>query len=263
VAGLKSASFAQKLWRFCRDVRVEETALIEPMHQAVRQEVADQLGVLLAIHDWSTLSFGGHPSKTDRATLTHAHDVGYDRATVLMVRGDEGAPIAPAVVALTTADGVKSTRDDGPPADLCQIDQVRGAMQYVHDCGFAATVVHGIDREADSVNHWRQWTADGHRALVRGDDRKVLCGEQETTLVAVAQRLRSARTGPSTTPGRRGSMAGWRGGSSPRSRSCGIKRASGTRGRSRSRSPARRGRCDWSSPRSATSRAGSWRGGCS
>ena len=122
---MKPASFSQKLWRFCTDPRVEESALIEPMHEAIRQELADRPGVLLAIHDWSTLSFGGHPSKTDRATLTHAHDVGYDLATVLMVRGDDGAPIAPALVSLTTADGVLSTRDDAPAADTCHIDQIR------------------------------------------------------------------------------------------------------------------------------------------
>ena len=190
VAGLKPASFAQKLWRFCIDPRVEESALIEPMHQAVRQEVTRRPGVLLAIHDWSTLGFGGHPSKADRVTLTHETDVGYDLASVLIVRGDDGSPIAPVLVSLTTADDVISTRDDVPAVDVCHIDQVRGAMQYVHDLDFAATVVHVIDREADSVNHWRQWTADGHLALVRGDDRKVLCAGQETTLVAIADRLR-------------------------------------------------------------------------
>jgi hypothetical protein len=189
VAGLKPASFAQKLWRSCTDPRVEELALIEPMHEAIRHEVADRPGVLLAIHDWSTLGFGGHPSKTDRATLTHAHDLGYDLASVLMVRGDDGAPIAPALVSLKTADGVLSTRDDAPAADTCHIDQVRGDMQYVHDLGFAATVVHVIDREADSVNHWRQWSADGHLALVRADDRKVLCQGQETSLRALAEGL--------------------------------------------------------------------------
>jgi hypothetical protein len=178
------------LWRFCTDVRVEETALIEPMHQAVRHEVADQPGVLLAIHDWSTLSFGTHPSKTDRATLTHAHDVGYDLSTVLIVRASDGAPIAPVLVALTTADGVKSTRDDAPAADLCHIDQVLGDMRYVHDLDFGTTVVHVIDREADSVNHWRQWSADGHLAVVRGDDRTVLRAGQETLLLAVAAGLR-------------------------------------------------------------------------
>jgi hypothetical protein len=189
VCGMKPASFAQKLWRFCCDPRVAESALIEPMQATIRQEVAESPGVLLAIHDWSTLSFGGHPSKTDRATLTHAHDVGYDLATVLIVRGDDGAPIAPALVSLTTADGVLSTRDDAPTAELCHIDQVRDAMQYVHDLELGAPVVHVIDREADSVNHWRQWSADGQRALVRADDRKVLCAGQETSLLEIARGL--------------------------------------------------------------------------
>ena len=164
--------------------------MIEPMHTAVRQELIRRPGILLSIHDWSTLSFGNHPSKTDRVTLTHATDVGYDLATVLVVRGDNGAPIAPVLVSLTTADGVLSTRDEEPAADVCHIDQVRGAMQYVGGLAFRTTVVHVIDREADSVNHWRQWTSDGHRAVVRGDDRKVLCDGQETTLVALANRLR-------------------------------------------------------------------------
>jgi hypothetical protein len=190
VAGIKPASFSQKLWRFCGDPRVDVSALIEPMHNLIRQEVAFHPGVLLAVHDWSTLSFGGHPSKTDRATLTHAYDVGYDLATVLMVRGGDGASIAPASVSLTTAQGVLSTRDDAPAADLCHIDQVREAMRFVHDLKFDAPIVHVIDREADSVSHWRQWSADGRLALVRGDDRYVLCAGQETSLVAVAEQLR-------------------------------------------------------------------------
>jgi hypothetical protein len=186
VAGLKAASFAQKLWRFCIHPLVVESALIEPMHAMIRQEVADHPGVLLAVHDWSTLSFAGHPSKTDRAKLTHADDLGYDLASVLMVRAKDGATIAPALVSLTTADGVLTTRDGDPAADISHIDQVRGAMQYVHDLGLGTTLVHVIDREADSVDHWRQWSADGHLALVRGDDRKVLCQGQETSLVAIA-----------------------------------------------------------------------------
>ena len=186
VAGLKPASFAQKLWRFCTDPRVQEAALIEPLHEAIRHDVAGRPGVLLAVHDWSTLSFGRHPSKTDRATLTHAHDLGYDLATVLIVRGD-GAPIAPALVSLTTGDGVLSTREDAPAADLCHIDQVLPDMRLVRELGLGATVVHVIDREADSVNHWRQWEADGHLALVRGDDRKVLRDGQETSLRLIAE----------------------------------------------------------------------------
>jgi Transposase DDE domain len=186
---MKPASFSQKLWRFSADPRLEVSALIEPMHELIRREMTARPGVLLSIHDWSTLSFGDHASKTDRIELTHAKDVGYDLATVLMVRGDDGAPIAPALVSLTTADGVLSTRDDAPAADLCHIDQVREAMRYVDDLKFNTPLVHVIDREADSVNHWRQWSADGYLAVVRADDRKVLCAGQETSLVAVADRL--------------------------------------------------------------------------
>ncbi len=160
------------------------------MHRAIRQELADRPGVLLAVHDWSTLSFGRHPSKADRATLTHAHDVGYDMASVLIVRGDDGAPIAPALVCLTTADGVLTTRDDAPAAKLSHIDQVREAMGHVRGLGLGATTVHVIDREADSVDHWRQWDGQGHLAPVRADDRKVLRGDRETSLVEIADGLR-------------------------------------------------------------------------
>lgn len=187
---MRPSSFAQKLYRFCDNPRVREAALIEPLHEGIRREVAGLRGVLLAVHDWSTLSFGGHPSKADRATLTHSHDLGYDLATVLMVRGEDGAPVAPASVSLTTAEAVHSTRAEAPAADTCHIDQVLPAMRYVRGLGLGATLVHVIDREADSVNHWRQWAADGHQALVRGDDRKVLHQGRETSLVALADGLR-------------------------------------------------------------------------
>lgn len=52
-------------------------------------------------------------------------------------------------------------------------------------------MVHVIDREADSVNHWRQWSGDGHLALVRADDRIVLYRGEETKLAAIADRLRN------------------------------------------------------------------------
>lgn len=165
--------------------------MIEPMHQAVRQEVVDHPGgSLLAVHDWSTLSFGGHDSKKDRATLTHAKDVGYDLATVLMVRGSDGAPIAPVAVSLRAADVVHSTHDKAPSIDTCHVDQVLPNMQYTRDLNLGVTVVHVIDRELDSVGHWRQWSADGHLAVVRADSRIVLHHGKQTTLKTVADDLR-------------------------------------------------------------------------
>ena len=163
--------------------------MIEPMHQVIRSEAASG-GALLDIHDWSTLSFGNHSSKTDRATLSHEQDLGYDLATVLILRGSDGAAIAPADVAMKTADAVLTTRDDGTAADLAHIDQILPAMRLVRDLGLGLPVVHVIDREADSVSHWRQWSADGHLALVRADDRKVLLAGRETSLVAAADAMR-------------------------------------------------------------------------
>lgn len=191
VAALKPATFAQKLWRFLIDGRVLMTTLIEPMHHAVRHEVAARPCVLLAVHDWSALGFATHPSKTDRLASTHSHPQCYDLATVLMVRGDDGGTIAPALLSLTTADEVHSTRPDAPTG-LAHVDQVLPAMQYVTGLELGPTVVHVIDREADSVRHWRQWAEAGMLALVRTDDRLVLHNGQEVLLSRVVDQLRTA-----------------------------------------------------------------------
>ena len=57
---MRAESYSQKLCRFCKNPRVEDSALIEPMHQAIRHEVSKGLSVFLAVHDWSTLSYGNH-----------------------------------------------------------------------------------------------------------------------------------------------------------------------------------------------------------
>jgi hypothetical protein len=75
---------------------------------------------------------------------------------------------------------------------MCHVDQILGNMQYTRDQRFEAPLVHVIDREADSISHWRKWSADGHMALVRADDRNVLYQGKATTLVAIADGLREA-----------------------------------------------------------------------
>ena len=184
-----AASYSQQLWRFCRNKRVGFAALIEPLIQRVRDE-ARPTGVLLAVHDGSTLAFATHASKTDRRQLTHATDVGYDLATVLIVRGSDGASLAPVSVSLATRTTVLSTQPD-PVADVAHVDQLRPRMDFVASLNLGAPVVHVIDREADSVGHWRDWSAAGHRVLVRADDRLVLHNGQEQKLARVADTLRS------------------------------------------------------------------------
>ena len=118
--------------------------MIEPLIQRVRDE-ARPTGVLLAVHDWSTLAFATHASKTDRRQLTHATDVGYDLATVLIVRGSDGASLAPVSVSLATRTTVLSTQPD-PVADVAHVDQLRPRMDFVASLNLGAPVVHVIDR---------------------------------------------------------------------------------------------------------------------
>ena len=186
----KSASFAQKLWRFCRDPKAEYPALIEPLIQRVRRETLRE-EVLLSTHDWSTLGFGSHKSKTDRRTITHANDVGYDLATVLIARASDGASVAPVSINLATAEEILST-DPNPVADVAHIDQILPRMDFVASLDLAKKVIHVIDREADSVGHWRAWSAAGHQALVRADDRRVLHNDRECLLTEIAAELKDA-----------------------------------------------------------------------
>lgn len=188
---VKAASFAQKLWRFVAHERLRGWHLIEPLLARIRVE-SEAEAVSLAVHDWSTIHFA-HESKADRATLTHSSDVGYDLKTTLIVRARDGEPIAPAEVALRAAEVVHSTREGDPPPRVSHVDQLLDAMNHARDLDLGpARLVHVVDREADSIGHWRAWADAGHVVLVRGDDRRVMHQGVETTLLAVAAELKSA-----------------------------------------------------------------------
>src|SRR5258708_20279414 len=49
------------------------------------------------------------------------------------------------------------------------------------------------DRAADSVDHYRRWDADGHKFLVRADDRRVQWNGNSHLLSAIRNTLRSDR----------------------------------------------------------------------
>ena len=188
-SGVSSFAETMAAWRFYNNARVEMSELIEPLREyARRQLAATNAAVVLLVHDWCKLSYPGHASKLDQAQLAQANNRGYELTTVLAVNGSDGSPLAPVEVHFKTADGVLSTRDPAPP-DVHHLEQVLPTMDASRAWNLSGTALHVIDREADSVNHWRQWTADGHLALVRADDRKVLCQGQETSLRAIAEGL--------------------------------------------------------------------------
>ena len=148
-------------------------ALIEPLRTVGRDRLAStEMPFALLVHDWSKLSFAFAASKPDLTQLTHASDIGYELTTALLVSGADGSPLAPMEVHLKTAAGVLSTRRRAPK-DVPHSDQVLPTMRAAKTWGLSRPLVHVIDREADSVDHYRRWDAAGHRFLVRGDDRRV------------------------------------------------------------------------------------------
>jgi hypothetical protein len=191
-AATTAASFAQKLWRFTTNRNVHYPPLLEPLVHAARTATAAAPGrVHLVVHDWSTLAFPSHPSKRDRKALTGDRNRGYDLHLALLVDATDGSPIAPLDVTLTTADAVLSTRPDGiPHQPAAHVDQLLPAFDAVAALDLPARLVHVIDREANSVGHWRQWDP-AHVALVRTDDRTVTWEGSAAKLSAVHHTLRA------------------------------------------------------------------------
>ena len=182
----------QAAWRFFNNDRVTLTALAQPLHDAGREALrGDAQPCALLVHDWSKIDYAGHPSKPDLAQLTHENDIGYELATALLVSASDGSPLAPMELELTTADAVHSTRSRASRRGTSHVDQLLGRMRESVCWDLGKPVVHVIDREADSVGHYRTWDAAGFHVLVRGNDRLVRWEGGEFLLSAVADTLQA------------------------------------------------------------------------
>jgi hypothetical protein len=173
------SSFAETMaaWRFYNNPRIELVELIQPLREYTRQRLAvAPAPVVMLVHDWCKLSYPGHASKRDQAQLAQANNHGYELTNVLAVSGADGAPLAPVELHLKTAHGVLSTRDPAPP-DVHHLDQVLPTMNASRDWNLGCVALHTIDREADSVGHFRAWHAANHLFLVRGHDHRIVTWE--------------------------------------------------------------------------------------
>ncbi len=80
---------------------------------------------------------------------------------------------------LKTGPGVLSTRDP-VPADVHHVEQVLPSMEASRTWNLQCPALHVIDREADSVGHFRAWHAAKHCFLVRGHGNRVVTWEGRT-----------------------------------------------------------------------------------
>lgn len=166
---------AQGTWRFYSYSRLELPSLAGPLIECAPADILQAcVDRLLVAVDWSPLHFGGHCSKADRVELAHSRDLGYDLLTALAIGDRDGSPIAPLCLELRAADGTYSTRAHRPLKSTSHLDGLGAVMAHVEGCSLGRKPVFIIDREADSVGHYRAWDAAGHRFVVRADNNRVV-----------------------------------------------------------------------------------------
>ena len=165
----KTASHTQALWRFLSNARVDLPTLCDPLLAIARTAVQEDCDAFaLCANDWSLINYNRHDSKHDRKKLTHDTDIGYDLQSNVLISDRNGYPLVSPVNNLVTAQGVWQSRSAEIQSDtLSHLDEATERMRYLEERKFDKPLVHIIDREADSVAHWRTWDAAGWKFLVR------------------------------------------------------------------------------------------------
>ena len=194
--GLLADGFAatQAAWRFYGNDRLKLPGLAQPLIDHAREAVAQDCdGWVLAIADWSNLHYGNHRSKLDRVALSSERDLGYELLTILAVSDREGLPLAPLCLEMRAADGLHSTRSDRVLKPTSVLDGLAPVMQHVAQLQLGKPAIFVIDKEADSIAHYRTWSAEGHSFLIRANDsRRVMHDGRECKLGELADALQPA-----------------------------------------------------------------------
>ena len=187
----QSFAATRAMTRFLNHPDLPFHALLEPAQDAVRQALASSSSPwALVVHDWCMFGFGTHTSKKDRIRRSHDADLGYELGTALVVEAGDGRPLGPMELRLRTAGGMLSTRVGVAAMPPGHVDEVLDAMSAARGWNLDKHLVHVIDREADSVGHYREWHRRGHRFLVRADDDRLVQWQgRERTLADVVAEL--------------------------------------------------------------------------
>jgi hypothetical protein len=147
----------QALWRFLHNPRIKPSDLSQPLLQMARQGIADSCDdYALAVHDWSKLNYRSHSDKRDRVRMTHDKDVGYQLQSCVLVADRDGSPICAPVQNLRTAKGLLSSRVEGMLAQTPHLDELNERVAWLEQQQLGRTLVHVVDRQADSIGHLRR-----------------------------------------------------------------------------------------------------------
>lgn len=181
----------QAAWRFFSNPRITPPQLAAPLIEYARSTVGQACSrFVLVPMDWSRLDYAEHTSKRDRIVLQNRHDLGYKLLSALAVSDHGGEPIAPLCLELKAASGVHSTRTEEIFSPLSPLDSLTPVMAHIQALGLQHPAVHIIDREADSVEHFRTWHKHQFTFLVRArENPRVTLGGLECSLKQAAAQV--------------------------------------------------------------------------
>jgi hypothetical protein len=186
----QSFASTQAAWRFYKNPDVTLPALVEPLlaqGRAALAQTGSEYGLVL--HDWSYLNFEGHTRKPDRVRCRGGHTRGYELQTALLVSERAGEPLAPIYQNLRCAQGLHTTSGAAAAPVASHLDELTGRWAHLAGLHLGRPLVHVVDREGDSVGHYRQW--EQHLFLVRAKGRQRVDWEGQNVLLSeVARQLK-------------------------------------------------------------------------
>jgi hypothetical protein len=197
----KAFAATQASWRFYKNDSLSLPTLAQPLLACALEAAAESCRrYALVAHDWSNLDYSTHTRKKDRIELSNKAEIGYELRSALLI-SDGGEVLAPLCQDLRSAAGVHSSRHaEVQPSESC-LDELEPVLSFVDTLKLGFPVVHIIDREADSVAHYRQWEAAGHCFLIRADAERIVKHEgQDRDLSEVAALLASRQAFHDTRP---------------------------------------------------------------
>jgi len=165
---VKTKSHRQGMYRLLSNPVLTPQMLSQPVMDDVREGAQNDCDdYLLMMHDWSRLNYYKHQGKEDRIQLSHQLDVGYDMQSSLAVSDRSGQAIGCAAVNLACSKGTISTWRDGWHKTEPHLNELIKRTQWLELQKLGKRLVHIVDREADSVGHMRQMSANKQLWLFR------------------------------------------------------------------------------------------------
>jgi hypothetical protein len=187
----KAFASTQAAWRFYGNERITYEQLGAPLLKNGREAAAEcAVNYALIAHDWSHLDYSEHNSKRDRTLLHNKTVFGYELQTALLISDRTGEPLSVICQSLLAADGLHTTCRAEVMPEISQLDELSEAIRFVDGCGLGKPSVHIVDRECDSVWHYRHWQQEDRLFVVRAKNRRIVKHDgQDKSLCDVVSEL--------------------------------------------------------------------------